>query len=377
MADVRSALFEPVRIGGIDIPNRIAMAPMTREFSPGGVPGKNVADYYARRAEAGTGLIITEGVAVDAVGAHDGPIPLLFQLSTQHALAGVVAAVHAHGARIFAQLWHVGVQDTLTVVNPDTIKRPIRRRGPSGLSGTGQPLGDALTEAQIDETIQAFARAAEAAQTAGFDGVEIHGAHGYLPDQFIWAKTNRRDDRYGGDQTARLSFVIELIRACRAAVGPDFPIVLRLSQWKSFDYAARLAHTPQELAAIVEPLAEAGVDAFHGSTRRFWEPEFEGSELNFAGWLRKLSGKPTISVGSVTLQADFKAGIAQNQGGISASEIRHEDIDRVAAMIESGEFDMIAVGRAMISNPDWTRLVREGRLGDLRPYTREHLASLH
>jgi 2,4-dienoyl-CoA reductase-like NADH-dependent reductase (Old Yellow Enzyme family) len=137
------------------------------------------------------------------------------------------------------------------------------------------------------------------------DGVEIHGAHGYLIDQFFWEGSNRRDDEYGGDLAGRSRFAIELIQAVRAAVGPDFPIIFRFSQWKQQDYTARLVQTPQALAAFLQPLSEAGVDIFHCSTRRFWEPEFDGSELNLAGWTRQLTGKPTITVGSVGLDGEF------------------------------------------------------------------------
>lgn len=369
-------LFSPIRIGGTTIPNRIAMAPMTREFSPGGVPGADVAAYYARRAQGGCGLIITEGMAVNAAGAHDGPIPLLYQIETIEACRAIVSAVHGAGAKIMPQLWHVGVQDSPTEVNPLTVKQKPRRVGPSGLLGTGEPGGDALDENGIADTIADFARATHAARMAGFDGIEIHGAHGYLPDQFLWDRTNLRSDRYGGDAKERTRFVIELIRACRAAAGPDFPIVLRFSQWKSFDYEARLADTPQELEAILAPIAAAGVDAFHCSTRRFWERGFTGDRLTLAGWARKLTGLPTIAVGSVTLENDFKHDKTEDSGGIAESASRSRDVEDVAALVERGEFDMIAVGRAMVANPDWANLVAAGHTHRLRPFTRDLLATL-
>ena len=129
-----------------------------------------------------------------------------------------------------------------------------------------------MTEHDIAETIRAFAQAAGEAKALGFDAVEIHGAHGYLIDQFFWHPTNQRTDRYGGQTLAERSrFATELIRAVRKAVGPDFPISLRISQWKLQDYAAKLATTPQEMEAWLVPLAEAGVDIFHCSQRRFWD----------------------------------------------------------------------------------------------------------
>lgn len=370
-------LFRPIVIGGVTIPNRIVMAPMTREFAPGGVPGPDVAAYYRRRAEGGAGLIITEGMAVNAAGAHDGPIPLLYQPETLAACSLIAREVHDAGARIMPQLWHVGVQDSPTEVNPQTIKQRPARVGPSGLLGTGEAGGDTLDECGIADTIADFARATSAARDAGFDGIEIHGAHGYLPDQFLWDRTNRRTDRYGGDIRERTRFMVDLIRACKKAAGPGFPVILRMSQWKSFDYAARLAETPTELGALLEPIAEAGVNAFHCSTRRFWEPGFEGNPMTLAGWFRKLTGIPTIAVGSVTLEQDFKDGKTEATGGIAESAPRSRDVETVANYIANDEFDMIAVGRAMIANPDWANLVRAGEGARLRPFTRDLLAALN
>ena len=153
--------------------------------------------------------------------------------------------------------------------------------------------------------IRAFGQAARSAERLGFDGLEIHGAHGYLLDQFFWDGTNQRADGYGGDLVARTRFAVEVIREIRSQVSPEFPVCLRFSQWKLQDYTAKLAQNPAELESFLAPLAAAGVDLFHCSQRRFWEPEFEGSRLNLAGWTRKLTGKPTVTVGSITLNEEF------------------------------------------------------------------------
>jgi 2,4-dienoyl-CoA reductase-like NADH-dependent reductase (Old Yellow Enzyme family) len=157
----------------------------------------------------------------------------------------------------------------------------------------------------------------------------------------------------------------------RAAVGEDFPILLRFSQWKQQDFTARLATSPAELERFLKPLIDAGVDCFHCSTRRFWEPEFpeEGSDMNLAGWTKKLSGKPTMTVGSVSLNEDFitafRTASAETTG-----------IERLLEMLARGDFDLVAVGRALIVNPDWPNKVREGRFDELKPYTPEALATL-
>jgi 2,4-dienoyl-CoA reductase-like NADH-dependent reductase (Old Yellow Enzyme family) len=202
--------------------------------------------------------------------------------------------------------------------------------------------------------------------------VEIHGAHGYLLDQFLWEGTNRRDDEYGGSIAKRGRFVVEIIQACREAVGPDFPISLRYSQWKQQDYGARLATTPQELEEILLPFVDAGVDIFHCSQRRFWEPEFEGSDLNLAGWTRRITGRPTITVGSVSLDADFIPA----PGEMTFKEADPASLDELLRRLENEEFDLVAVGRAMIANPDWAKLVRGGETDGLQAFRKEMLAEL-
>ena len=229
-----------------------------------------------------------------------------------------------------------------------------------------------MTQADIDEVVAAFAKAAGNAEALGFDGVEIHGAHGYLVDQFFWEKTNQRTDRYGGSLQNRSRFAIEIIEAIRASVGKAFPIVLRWSQWKQQEYTARLVETPEALEAFIKPLSDAGVDIFHCSQRRFWEPEFEGSELNLAGWVKRLTGKPTITVGSVGLNADF----LPIQGTTTFREAEPASLDNLFDRLENDEFDLVAVGRTLITNSDWPSKVREGALDTIKPYVKEALLTL-
>src|ERR1700691_3161898 len=296
------ALFTPFTIKQLKLANRIVMAPMTRNFSPGGVPGPDVAAYYRRRAEGGTGLILTEGTSPNHPQAANMPqIPHIYG---DDALAGwkrVVDGVHAGGGRIFSQLWHVG-----GVQGQPEQKLPVSPVSPSGLLKPGVKNGEPMAMADIEAVIEAFAQGAANAKGAGFDGVEIHGAHGYIIDQFFWDGTNQRTDKYGGDLVSRTRFAVEIIQEVRRRIGPDFPLELRFSQWKLQDFDAKLARTPTELGAFLEPLSDAGVDLFHCSTRRFWEPEFPdtGSDLNLAGWTKKISGVPTITVGSVGLSED-------------------------------------------------------------------------
>ncbi len=349
------ALFTPFRIKSLDLPNRIVMAPMTRSHSPGGVPGANVAAYYQRRAANGVGLILTEGTAVAHPAAINDPnVPEFFGEAALAGWARVLAAVREAGGRIMPQLWHVG-----------TMRKPRSQPHPEA-----PPVGPAMTESEIAEVIQAYAHSAGHALQLGFDGIEIHAAHGYLIDQFFWEQSNRRTDRYGGSIRARAQFGAEVVRACRRAVGPEFPILLRFSQWKIFHYDARLARTPTELAELLEPLADAGVDVFHCSQRRFWDPAFKGSALNLAAWTKKLTGKPVITVGSVGLDGDFISTFSERKNSGVAP------LDRLIGMLETGEVDLVAVGRALLGDPAWAVKIRDARESELRPFDVELLKVL-
>ncbi|WP_133888905.1 NADH:flavin oxidoreductase [Streptomyces sp. BK208] len=352
-------LARPAVINGLTVPNRIAMAPMTRMFSPGGVPGEDVVSYYARRAAAGVGLIVTEGTYVghDSAGQSDR-VPRFHGDEQLAGWAKVAEAVHAAGGTIVPQLWHIGM--VRKAGEPPFADAPAV--GPSGLRiGEDEPTGTAMTRSDLDDVVGAFAESAAAAERLGFDGVEIHGAHGYLVDQFLWSGTNRRTDAYGGDPVARTKFAAEIVAAVRERVSADFPVIFRYSQWKQEAYDARLAETPEELEAILSPLAAAGVDAFHASTRRYWVPEFEDSDLNLAGWTKKLTGKTAITVGSVGLDGDFTKAF-QGQGAPIGS------LDNLLDRMERDEFDLVAVGRALLQDPQWAEKVLAGRFDALAPY---------
>jgi len=363
-------LFQPFRWGPRKLRNRIVMAPMTRSHSPGKVPGPDVAKYYRRRAEGGTALIITEGTNPDHPAASGYPdVPGFYG---NEGLAGwktVVDEVHAAGGAIIPQLWHCGSvrkrgmepDPTVPGFAPSAVPNPMYKEEEA-------EVPHEMTQADIDETIASIVRSAVSAQQYGFDGIELHGAHGYLIDQFFWKKTNRRNDRYGGSFENRLTFAVELIEAVRSAVTQDFPVVFRFSQWKLADYDCKLAKTPQELESFLIPLAKAGVNVFHASTRRFNEHEFEGSNLNLAGWTKKITGLPTITVGSVGLDIDF---LHSYQGKDSCKV----GLDTLIARLERDEFDLVAVGRALLADPAWPNKIKNGCEDDVVSFEPEHLST--
>ncbi|MGY9048653.1 12-oxophytodienoate reductase [Puniceibacterium antarcticum] len=362
-------LFRPFSLKGLNLPNRIVMAPMTRSMAPEGIPGQPQVDYYKRRAAADVGLILTEGTVIDRPASRNmSGIPFFHGDKAMAGWKNVADAVHAAGGKIAPQIWHTGS------TRGGKWEPEAEVESPSGLVGPGEPRGHAMTEEDIADTIAAFASSAKLAKDAGFDAVEVHGAHGYLIDQFFWSGTNLRDDAWNGPTIKERSrFAAEIIKAIRAAVGPDFPLILRVSQWKQQDYTARLAATPDEMTDWLMPLVEAGADMLHCSQRRFWEPEFpelDGADgLNFAGWAKKLTGAATISVGSVGLNSDF--------GGAFAGEgSQATPLDRLVRRMERDEFDLIAVGRAILSDAHWVEKVRDGRIDDLQGFDADDLKTL-
>ncbi|WP_312595010.1 NADH:flavin oxidoreductase [Brevundimonas sp.] len=360
------ALFRPFTVKGLTLPNRIVMAPMTRSFSPNGVPTSDVAGYYRRRAEGGVGLIVTEGTVIERPAARNDVNVPVFHGEALPQWKTVVEEVHAAGGLIAPQIWHVG-----SARGQGAEWEPLGKvDSPSGMTAPGKAKFEPMTEEDVADVIAAFGRSARAARDLGFDAVEIHGAHGYLIDQFFWGGLNAREDRWGGATIAdRARFGVEVVKAVRDGVGQDIPVILRLSQWKQQDYAARIAETPDQMSEWLSPLSEAGVDVFHCSQRRFWEPEFDGSDLNFAGWAKKLTGKPTITVGSVGLDGEFIAAF----GGEASQPA---SLDGLLRRLEAEEFDMVAVGRALLADPQWVAKVRDGRTDELQNFERSALMSL-
>lgn len=362
-------LFDPINLGPLHLENRIVMAPMTRNFSPGNVPDNNSVEYYRRRAAGGTGLILTEGTCVNHIAAngyHDVPY-----FHGEESLAGwgkVVDAVHSEGGKIAPQLWHCGGMRKAGVLPEGDVPGYT----PSGMNVPGKVARHVMSKEDIADVVRAFAEGARDAKALGFDAIEIHGAHGYLIDQFFWEGTNQRDDEYGGSMAKRSRFAVEIIEAIRAEIGTDFPIIFRWSNWKSQDFTATLANSPEELQDFLSPLINAGVDILHSSTRRFWEPAFENSELTLAGWVKQLTGKPSIAVGSVGLDAEFipLPGESAFRSGEPAS------LDKLVQRMDAEEFDLVAVGRALLANPEWANHIKSNQTEKIQAFTKDNLATL-
>lgn len=357
-------LFQPLRIRSLELSNRIVMSPMTRTYSIEGVPGRDVADYYRRRAEGGTGLIVTEGVAIDHETAVDhANVPNLHTPAAQAGWRKVVDDVHAAGGKIVPQLWHVGpLWGAMTQMDPSLKPmRPSGEWGPLGVTSysaayveRAQASTEAMTEQDIQDVIDAYVRSAKHAVELGFDGIAIHGGHGYLLDSFFWEGTNQRDDAWGGDLERRTKFPAAVVAAIRAAIGPDLPIIYRFSQHKQQDFTAKIAETPEELGVILGALVDAGVDVLDASIRRFDVPAFEGSDLSLAGWAKKLTGAVTMAVGSVGIGKSLRDSRIEGVASVV------DNIPQLEERIGSGEFDLIAIGRLHLADPALASTLRDG-----------------
>ena len=358
-------LFEPYKLKNLNLRNRVVMAPMTRNQSPGGIPTNEVVAYYSRRAKAEVGLIITEGIEVSHEASSAYPdVPRLDTKEAREGWKRVVNGIKENGGSVIAQLWHCGGFRKLGMQpNPE-----VPGHTASGLVKPGKKVAHEMTLEDIKQTINAYASDAKYCEEIGFDGVEIHGAHGYLIDNFFWEGTNIRDDSYGGSIEKRSQFVSEIIQAVRSNISQEFILGLRFSQWKQHDFEAKLAHTTDDLKKVLLSPVESGLDYLHSSMRRFWESEFEGSEENLAYWTKKISNIPTIGVGSVGLDSDFIDMTAPSKPA---------SIDKAIDDISKEKYDLLAVGRALLSDHEWVLKMKEGRLKDVIPYSKEALLKLY
>lgn len=329
-------LFSPYQLGRIELKNRVVMAPMTRNRAMGNVPGDLVVTYYAQRAEAG--LIITEGTSPAADGLGYARIPGLFDAEQVAGWKKVTSAVHAAGSRIFVQLTHTG-----RASHPDNLPAGARMIGPSAIAlgseiyvdGKGQlaaPAPEEMTEADIERTIEAYARSAELAVEAGFDGVELHGANGYLIDQFLNTASNQRTDAWGGSAANRIRFAVEIARRTVARIGGD-RVGMRVSPYGAFNGMTTDPAHDEVFTALAAELSALGLAYLHiVDHSAMGAPEV----------------KPSIKR---ALREAFKGTLILSGG---------YDRARAEADLVEKRADLVAYGRPFIANPRLVSKLRSG-----------------
>jgi len=334
-----SILFSPTQIGTLQLRNHLVMTPMHLGYSPNGEVNDKLVEFYRARARGGVGLIIVGGCGIDRIGNAFG----MTQLDADSFIPGLrllVDAVHAEGAKIVPQLFQAGryARSALTG-QPSVAPSPI----PSRL--TGQTPVE-LTEEKIVEIIASFVSAAKRAQTAGFDGVEILASAGYLISQFLSPLTNQRTDRYGGDLQARMTFGLEVVEAVRVAVGPDYPIIVRVA---GNDFMPG-SHTNDESRVFCQALEKTGVDAINVT----------------GGWHETPVPQLTMNVppgAYVYLAHGIKQAISIPV--IACNRINTPDL--AEEILQEGKADFIGMARSLLADPDLPNKAMSGHSERIRP----------
>lgn len=343
METITKSIFDPIGIQKRTLVNRLVVAPMTRWSATNeGVPTSEMADYYAAFAQGGFGMIITEGTYTDDLFSRtDGNQPGMVTPAHLEGWKQVTQQVHAYGALVISQLMHGGAlsQFSDNTIAPSAVQ-PLGVRTPENGGPSGPfPLPRAMSAADFEGVKQGYIHAARLAAEAGFDGVEIHAANGYLFDQFITPHTNLRSDEYGGDARNRLRFLLEVYTAVKAAVPPGFIVGIRVSESKVKDLTYRWPGGPDTAREIFGIIAETVPDYLHiAAEGGRWDREAlypDGSSST--GIAKSLLPSPVIA-----------------NGGMHNLELAH-------TLLNSGQADLVSIGRAALANPDWPKRIAEGR----------------
>src|SRR5699024_926782 len=337
-------LFDQVDIGSLKLKNRAVLAPMTRiSADADGCVNEQMLTYYSRFAAGGFGLIITEGSYIDTAESqtylHQ---PGMATPKHVEAWRALVSALHTEGAAVVAQLQHSGPQSQ---GNPHS----QRLFAPSNIPARGEQLSmyrgegpyvvpQEMTQEDIDNVQQAFVDSALRARDAGFDGVELHGANGYLIDAFLTDYLNQRTDHYGGNPSNRVRFAVETAQRVRAAVGEDFLVGIRISQGKVSDAHHRWAGGVDEALTIFGSLAQSGVDYIHTTEWKAEAPAFPDEDE------RSLAALAKQAAPNLTIIANGHI----DTGGSATSLLRR------------GDADLVAIGKAALANSDWPIRVHDG-----------------
>ncbi|ADL55413.1 alkene reductase [Gallionella capsiferriformans] len=331
-----TTLFTPITLGPLQLPNRIAMAPMTRCRAIGSVPNALMEAYYRNRADAG--LLISEGISPSVNGLGYARQPGLFNAEQISGWQRVNQGVHQAGGHIFVQLMHTG-----RVSHPANMQSGSKILAPSALAAPGEmwtdssgmqpyPVPSAMTEAEIEQTIAEYVQGAKNAREAGFDGVEIHAANGYMIDQFLNTATNQRTDNWGGSIANRIRFAVEIAKGTAAAIGAD-RVGMRISPYGVFNGTAPDAEMDAMYLALIEELNRIGLVYIH---------IVDHSAM----------GAPEVSPSlKAAIRANFKGRYILSGG---------YDLARANSDLDAGRGDLVAFGRPFISNPDLVGKLRSG-----------------
>ncbi len=336
-------LFEPIRIGPLELKNRMVMAPMATHYADeSGAVTERLKNYYAERARGGVGLIIIESGYIHPLGRGGLKRLGLHDDQLIPGLKELVDLVHTEGARICSQLHHAGRQINVKATNG---MYPVSASSiPAGMEGI---VPRTLKIGEIEELIEAFGQAARRSLQAGFDAILLHAAHGYLIHQFLSPLANTRQDRYGGNFNRRLRFLKEVVHRCREVAGKEFPLMVRISASEFIPGGITL----RDGQKIAQHLEKWGVKAIHvsGGTHDTQEMEIQpmaiprGCLVPLAEGVKKVVRIPVATVGRIV------------------------DPQMAEEILQAGKADLITLGRALLADPEFPKKTQEGRLEDIRP----------
>jgi 2,4-dienoyl-CoA reductase-like NADH-dependent reductase (Old Yellow Enzyme family) len=328
-------LFSPFKIGNFTLKNRIGVAPMTRMSSPGNsIPRQDVLDFLVRRAQNGAAVVYTEAIVTDYESAqgYPGQARLLTQRQI-NAWKPVVNVIRQEGALAIMQMFHCGRMSWPEINPAGRVIAPSATtpKQDNPLTGSPYPVPDVMTQFDIDHVITGFVETAKGAVAAGFDGIEIHGAHGYLINNFLSAYSNQRTDAYGGSVENRYRFAHEVIQAVRRVVPDDRLLTFRISNWGVADSQVSLFESKAEWQQIIRFLSAEPIDAISVSTYRYNDKAF-GTEQNMAQLTREATDLPIMICGQI--------------------------YDRASADDALQDADIVLSAKSMLLNPDWVEDIR-------------------
>jgi NADH:flavin oxidoreductases, Old Yellow Enzyme family len=361
MNAIKRILCTPFTDGKFNLKNKVVMNPVPTGFVKNGIISSENIEFYRLRAKS-VGMIIVGAVNIsDPTATNNSKVP---DISDQNMKIwkNVTDNIHEEDCKVLAEIWHSG--SSRAFGNPEYANNVS---SPSGVVGN-KKIGEALKPIEIEDIISEFVIAARNAKKAGFDGIDIHGAHGSLIHDFLDKETNKRTDGYGIEN--RTKFAEEIIKRCREAVGEDFIILFRLSNYKMYDLSAKLTDSSKELRSIVQKISDSGVDGFDCSALNFDEDIFENEKGNLAYWAKVISAKPVIITGGVgsksPLYKDIPKMIAQissnPQMSYKSFEIEKPQITDQEKLIkgyEAENFDLVAFGRPLLINENWVKELKE------------------
>jgi 2,4-dienoyl-CoA reductase-like NADH-dependent reductase (Old Yellow Enzyme family) len=358
-----SILFDTLNLGNITLSNRVGVAPMTRtSATPEGKATDQMVDYYTKFARGGFGLIITEGTYPDdkySQGYFDQPG--IINNEQVQAWKKVTDAVHQEGGKVFVQLMHAGALSqgnrfTKETLAPSSVRPKGEQMGFYGGNGPFEVPKEATKE-DITDVIKSFVESAKRAKEAGFDGIEIHGANGYILDQFLTDYTNKRTDDYGETTENRVRLLVEVSKAVREAVGQDYTVGIRISQGKVNDYTHKWAGKEKDAEIIFSQLGKAGLNYIHVTEYEAWQPAFPEGEGTVATDAAFGDGGDSLAA----LAKKYANLPVIANGGLDNPEKAKE-------ILEKGDADLVTLGKGALANGDWVNKVKNGEpLAEFNP----------